>query len=184
MEGPIIPVAGCVQPSLGFVCSLIAFQTPMPNAPSICNYHKSSLMDLQNNKKANGVVAVLGCDDAVTMKAKRKTVSSSHTHSPEEQFGQVPLMTAVLTYISYLILNILGRFQDFLRRCSIMQCNAAGEPMKTRNFVPLYSSFEAFYTRNLYRRVQDCWNRPICSSPGVQMTVLDRHTVDNGWTLK
>ena len=32
----------------------------------------------------------------------------------------------------------------------------------SQDFIPLYRSFEAFYTRNLYRRIRDCWNRPIC----------------------
>ncbi|CAL8106075.1 unnamed protein product [Calicophoron daubneyi] len=100
-----------------------------------------------------------------------------------EQFEQAPLSTAIFTYIGFLLLNLLGRLQDFLRWCGILHCPIAGEPKKTAGFVPLYSSYEAFYTRNLYRRVQDCWNRPICSAPGVEITVLDRDSRDNGWTL-
>ncbi|KAA0196219.1 Serine palmitoyltransferase long chain base [Fasciolopsis buskii] len=100
-----------------------------------------------------------------------------------ERFGETPLRTAVFTYIGYLLLNILGRLQDFLRWCSILHCPIAGEPERTRSFVPLYSSYEAFYTRNLYRRVQDCWNRPICSAPGVEIVLMDRYSPDFGWTL-
>lgn len=101
-----------------------------------------------------------------------------------EQFGESPLITAVLTYAGFMLLNLLGRLQDFLRWCCILHCPMVSEPKRTRSFVPLYSSYEAFYTRNLYRRVQDCWNRPICSSPGVEITVLHRVTKDNGWTLE
>ncbi|TGZ56819.1 hypothetical protein CRM22_010073 [Opisthorchis felineus] len=101
-----------------------------------------------------------------------------------EQFGETPLITAVFTYIGFMLLNLLGRLQDFLRWCSVLHCPIVVEPKRTRSFVPLYSSYEAFYTRNLYRRVQDCWNRPICSSPGVQMVVMDRKSNDSGWTLE
>ena len=31
----------------------------------------------------------------------------------------------------------------------------------SQNFPPLFRDFEAFYTRNLYRRIRDAWNRPI-----------------------
>lgn len=101
-----------------------------------------------------------------------------------EQFVETPLLTAVFTYAGFVLLNLLGRLQDFLRWCSILKCHIASEPKNTRSFVPLYSSYEAFYTRNLYRRVQDCWNRPICSSPGVEIVVMDRKSPDNGWTLE
>lgn len=50
-----------------------------------------------------------------------------------------------------------------------------------QGFVPLYQSWENFYTRNLYRRVRDCWNRPICSNPGATMDVLERTSKDHWW---
>ncbi|KAA3682153.1 serine palmitoyltransferase [Paragonimus westermani] len=101
-----------------------------------------------------------------------------------EQFAETPLSTAIFTYVGFMLLNLLGRLQDFLRWCHILHCPIVSEPKRTQSFVPLYSSYEAFYTRNLYRRVQDCWNRPICSSPGVEMVVMDRVSKDNGWTLE
>ncbi|KAH8854646.1 Serine palmitoyltransferase 2 [Schistosoma japonicum] len=100
-----------------------------------------------------------------------------------ESFEEAPLFTAVLTYMSFLILNILGRLQDFLRFFHVLKNHAVMEPSRTKSFVPLYSSYEAFYTRNLYRRVQDCWNRPICSAPGSEIVVMDRKSPDCGWTL-
>ena len=49
--------------------------------------------------------------------------------------------------------------------------------------MPLYQSFESFYTRNLYRRIRDCWNRPICSVPGAHLELMDRKSEDYGWTF-
>lgn len=37
-------------------------------------------------------------------------------------------------------------------------------PLTTQDFPELYRDFESFYTRNLYRRIRDAWNRPICRS--------------------
>lgn len=53
-----------------------------------------------------------------------------------------------------------------------------------QGFVPLYSDFESFYTRNLYVRIRDCWNRPIGSVPGAQIDIVDRVTDDYGWTFR
>ena len=53
-----------------------------------------------------------------------------------------------------------------------------------QGFVPLYSDFESFYTRNLYTRVRDCFNRPICSVPGGQIDLVDRQSYDWNWTFR
>lgn len=44
--------------------------------------------------------------------------------------------------------------------------------------------FETFYTRNIYRRIRDCWNRPIASTPGAYFDVVDRVTNDFNWTYR
>ncbi|KAL0163899.1 hypothetical protein M9458_039652, partial [Cirrhinus mrigala] len=51
------------------------------------------------------------------------------------------------------------------------------------DFVPLYQDFENFYTRNLYMRIRDNWNRPICSVPGAKMDLVERVTPDYNWTF-
>ncbi len=92
----------------------------------------------------------------------------------EEYFEEISLKNAVLTYISFLILTLLGRLQDRLREFGIMKNPAAKDREEMKDFVPLYSNFEAFFTRKLYRRARDCWNRPICSAPGSEMVLVDR----------
>lgn len=51
-------------------------------------------------------------------------------------------------------------------------------------YVALFDSFEQFYFRYVYRRIRDCWNRPICSVPGDTVTLKDRITKDYGWTFE
>lgn len=59
----------------------------------------------------------------------------------------------------------------------------AAEPVK-EGWVPLYQSFESFYTRNLYRRIRDCWNRTICSVAATKFDLMDRESPDYGWTFR
>ena len=53
-----------------------------------------------------------------------------------------------------------------------------------QDFVPLYQDFENFYTRNLYMRVRDNWNRPICSLPGPVFDLMERVSDDYNWTFR
>lgn len=52
-----------------------------------------------------------------------------------------------------------------------------------KDFVPLYQSYESFYTRNVYLRIRDCFNRPICSVPGAYVDLLERKTDDYNWSF-
>lgn len=54
----------------------------------------------------------------------------------------------------------------------------------TQGYVPLYKSFESFYTRNVYRRICHGWNQPIASMPGAYIDVVDRVSDDYNWTFK
>lgn len=51
-------------------------------------------------------------------------------------------------------------------------------------YVTLFDPFEIFYSRYVYRRIRDCWNRPICSVPGAELTLKDRVTNDYGWNFE
>ncbi|KAI3363062.1 hypothetical protein L3Q82_011728, partial [Scortum barcoo] len=55
---------------------------------------------------------------------------------------------------------------------------------RSQDFVPLYQDFENFYTRNLYMRVRDNWNRPICSLPGPVFDLIERVSDDYNWTFR
>ena len=44
--------------------------------------------------------------------------------------------------------------------------------------------FESFFARNMYRRVRDCWNRPIASTPGAYTDMVDRVSDDFNWTFR
>lgn len=59
-------------------------------------------------------------------------------------------------------------------------CLCGGE----QGYAILLKSWENFYTRRLYHRIQDCWNRPVGSQPGAKILVLERSSTDGNKTLR
>jgi serine palmitoyltransferase len=150
---------------------------------------------MPNQKKAHVGVDKIGNDYVPKLYMKSKGGSTlTDPNSQEtvhwknrasmERFEEPPLLIAICTYFSFILLNLIGRLRDLLRIMGFDCNHIVTEPEKTRDFVPLYQDYEAFYTRNLYRRVRDCWNRPICSAPGAEFDVMDRVSPDNGWTFQ
>ncbi|XP_061467833.1 serine palmitoyltransferase 2 isoform X1 [Rhineura floridana] len=101
-----------------------------------------------------------------------------------EAFEETPMLVAVLTYVGYGVLTLFGYLRDFLRYWNIEKCHIATERKEQKEFVSLYQDFENFYTRNLYMRIRDSWNRPICSVPGAKVDILERVSHDYNWTFK
>uniref|UniRef100_A0A8C1FZ26 serine C-palmitoyltransferase n=1 Tax=Cyprinus carpio TaxID=7962 RepID=A0A8C1FZ26_CYPCA len=101
-----------------------------------------------------------------------------------ESFEETPMLVAVLTYMGYGILTIFGYLRDFMREWKIEKCHIAREREEQKDFVSLYQDFENFYTRNLYMRIRDSWNRPICSAPGATFDLVERSSNDYNWTFE
>ncbi|XP_058535680.1 serine palmitoyltransferase 3 [Ochotona princeps] len=108
-----------------------------------------------------------------------------HIHADmEESFEEAPLHVMVFTYMGYGIGTLFGYLRDFLRNWGIEKCNAAVEREEQKDFVPLYQDFQNFYTRNLYMRIRDNWNRPVCSAPGPHFDMMERVSDDYNWTFR
>uniref|UniRef100_A0A3B3ZEP8 serine C-palmitoyltransferase n=1 Tax=Periophthalmus magnuspinnatus TaxID=409849 RepID=A0A3B3ZEP8_9GOBI len=101
-----------------------------------------------------------------------------------EAFEQAPMYVAVMTYLGFGLVTLFGYFRDFLRAVGLEKCHLAQERPEQKDFVPLYQDFENFYTRNLYMRVRDNWNRPICSLPGPVFDLMERVSDDYNWTFR
>ncbi|GAB0089059.1 serine palmitoyltransferase 2 [Sergentomyia squamirostris] len=107
-----------------------------------------------------------------------KSLRGRDSTSAKESYEEVPLFVACLTYLGFYLLMVLGYFNHLF-----FTPNVATE--KHRDGYPsLYDHFERFYFRYVYRRVRDCWNRPICSVPGAEVVLKDRVTKDYGWTFE
>ncbi|XP_075387200.1 serine palmitoyltransferase 2 isoform X2 [Tenrec ecaudatus] len=101
-----------------------------------------------------------------------------------EAFEETPMLVAVLTYVGYGVLTLFGYLRDFLRHWRIEKCHHATEREEQKDFVSLYQDFENFYTRNLYMRIRDNWNRPICSVPGARVDIMERQSQDYNWSFR
>ncbi len=48
----------------------------------------------------------------------------------------------------------------------------------------MHLGFEGFFLRNVFRRIRDCWNKPIASTPGAYFDLVDRESDDYNWTFR
>lgn len=77
-------------------------------------------------------------------------------------------VTLITTYLNYATLMIFGYLRDWFRLV-VPSSNTAPD-----GYAPLLKSFEDFYTRRMYLRISDCFNRPIASGPGAYIDVIKR----------
>ncbi|KAH8965070.1 hypothetical protein BDL97_04G099700 [Sphagnum fallax] len=94
----------------------------------------------------------------------------------EQELAKIPYYVALTTYFAYGLLFVYGHFRDFFR--SLMKTEKS-----EKGYAPLCRDFEDFYTRRLYHRIQDCFNRPIASAPNRTIDVIERVSYDNNKTL-
>jgi len=87
------------------------------------------------------------------------------------------LHTALFTYIAYGVLFCFGHLRDFFS--SFMPSKST----TPKGYAPLLRDFEDFYTRRLFHRVSDMWNRPISSCPGAWIDVMERRRVGKKFEL-
>jgi serine palmitoyltransferase len=136
---------------------------------------------------------------------RRKSILEPPIFADFDEFEEPSLLVAVMTYLSYAVLIVFGHLRDFMTRVGLEKSHRPVEKgnlvlfardaesfcisraqfiASPQGFVPLYADFESFYTRHLYRRIRDCWNRPITGVPGGYMYLLERKSNDFNWTFE
>lgn len=113
--------------------------------------------------------------------------SDGFVHAVNTPHFAVPFLSALTTYMAYSIYIVCGHFRDFCARLF-----GTGRYLKSRAYAsddetlyaPLLKSWENFYTRRIYHRVHDCFNRPVGSSPGATVDVLERESSDGRKTME
>jgi serine palmitoyltransferase len=100
-----------------------------------------------------------------------------------ERGHEVPItwFAAITTYFGYAVLILFGHIRDFFGRMFGMSRYLATSPPP--GYAPLLKDWENFYTRRLYHRIRDCWERPVCSAPGGRITVVERDSPDGNKTM-
>ncbi|XP_064402986.1 serine palmitoyltransferase 2-like [Halichondria panicea] len=97
----------------------------------------------------------------------------------KESFEEPPLFEEICTYITYGVLAVVGYVSDFLRFVGVKE----GPRLKNDNF-KMNRDYDMFYFRNIFRRAQDCFERPVASTPGPYIDIWDRVSHDNNWTFE
>ncbi|KAJ7762717.1 pyridoxal phosphate-dependent transferase [Mycena maculata] len=80
------------------------------------------------------------------------------------------------TYISYLILIVLGHIRDFLGKR--FYPSAYRHLVPSGGYAPLNSDFDSFYTRRLKTRMDECFSQPVTGVAGRTIQLLDRISPD------
>lgn len=101
---------------------------------------------------------------------------------PPEETEDTPMYVLIVTYLNYALLVLLGHVNDFFGR--IFRPSNYKHLKEQNGYAPLLTDFETFYTRRLYKRIRDCWNRPVTGVPGRTLTVLERESRDSHETFQ
>ena len=105
------------------------------------------------------------------------------THRKEEI--EITWFAAMTTYLGYAVLVAFGHLRDFFGKLTGTSRYFSGDRKPRAGYAPLLKDWENFYTRRLYHRIQDCWNRPIVGPPTAKdMVVVDRTSADGNCTMR
>eukprot|EP00611_Tribonema_gayanum_P020739 TRINITY_DN3852_c0_g1_i3.p1 TRINITY_DN3852_c0_g1~~TRINITY_DN3852_c0_g1_i3.p1 ORF type:complete len:510 (-),score=176.13 TRINITY_DN3852_c0_g1_i3:1864-3246(-) len=118
---------------------------------------------------------------AVASGDKFFVVDAPDTYPGRREEPQVTGAAIAMAYVNYALIILLGHLRDFFAK--IFQRSRYIQSVPPAGYAPLFKSWENFYTRRLYHRIQDCWNRPIDSSPGAHISVIVRDSDDGNKTL-
>lgn len=83
-----------------------------------------------------------------------------------------PYIIYLATYISYLILIIIGHIRDFFGK--FFKPKEYADLIEKDGYAPWYDGFESFYVRRLKIRIDDCFARPIHGAPGRYVKCFNR----------
>ncbi|PIA13349.1 PLP-dependent transferase [Coemansia reversa NRRL 1564] len=88
----------------------------------------------------------------------------------------VPTLILVTTYLSFLMLIMFAHMRDFIGK--ILNPEQYVQLREQSGYAPMVSDFESLWTRRLYGRIRDCFNRPITGVAGGRVNLLERVSKD------
>ncbi|KAG1311108.1 hypothetical protein G6F64_004045 [Rhizopus arrhizus] len=100
----------------------------------------------------------------------------------EHKMEAAPLYVLVCTYLNYFVLILFGHLRDILGK--MFKPADYSHLRMNQGYAPLVSDFDSFYTRRLYIRIRDCFNRPITGVASRTVKLLDRVSADFNRTFR
>jgi hypothetical protein len=92
---------------------------------------------------------------------------------PQGREPVMPYYIALTSYISFGLMYIFGHARDLWRSIVGGSAGGGGEAAR-KGYAPLCKDYEDFYTRRMYMRIHDVFNRPIASAPDAWIDVVER----------
>uniref|UniRef100_H3GED8 serine C-palmitoyltransferase n=1 Tax=Phytophthora ramorum TaxID=164328 RepID=H3GED8_PHYRM len=93
----------------------------------------------------------------------------------------VPWFPAIMCFLQYSILITFGHVRDLAASLSGVSRYRSEEARS--GLAKLLVAWESFYTRRLYHRVQDVFNRPVAGAPGAHIDLVQRASKDDNKTF-
>lgn len=100
----------------------------------------------------------------------------------EQKIEAAPLFVLVSTYLNYFVLILFGHVRDIMGK--LFKRKEYAHLRMSEGYAPLVSDFDSFYTRRMYLRIRDAWNRPTTGVPGSKITILERESKDFNLTFR
>jgi serine palmitoyltransferase len=142
-----------------------------PDAPTTTLFEPKTAEEAERQRRADAQFGPLSHPSHLyTSKSHGQPLAAPIEDDP-------PYYALLTTYVSYLILIVIGHIRDFFgkRFGDKKHYNS----LKVQNgYAPLNDDFDSFYTRRLKLRLDDCFARTITGVPGRYITLLDRKSDD------
>jgi len=87
-------------------------------------------------------------------------------------------MTVLLVYLTWSIWLCYGYIRHYFNKF------LPHRSTEEKGYAELTDDYSEFFTRYMYGRISDCWNRPICSTPGPWIDIVDREGTDLAGNLR
>lgn len=175
-QGPNPPLSLGVSPSTVSLPTISLSTAGMGDAASIeppttTLFQPQSPEEVEYQRRADSQFGPL-------VHSSHRYVSKSHGKPLETPIeDEPPYYFLLTTYVSYLILILLGHIRDFFGKRFGNKKHY--QSLKVQNgYAPLNDDFDSFYTRRLKLRLDDCFARTTIGVPGRYITVLDRKSHD------
>lgn len=108
----------------------------------------------------------------------------------QHEFEAIPFFVVMTVYLGYATLIVCGHVRDTMakifrngRYMPHKQTDQTASASASK-YALLLKSWENFYTRRLYHRIQDCFNRPIATNAGATIGVIERVSNDGNKTMQ
>eukprot|EP01089_Gocevia_fonbrunei_P002723 TRINITY_DN1262_c0_g1_i1.p1 TRINITY_DN1262_c0_g1~~TRINITY_DN1262_c0_g1_i1.p1 ORF type:complete len:502 (-),score=105.66 TRINITY_DN1262_c0_g1_i1:15-1520(-) len=108
--------------------------------------------------------------------------TDSHKNKPDPE-DDIPWTTLLFIYMSFIVNISFGYIREYSELIGELLFSSASFEKPAPGFAPLLRRKEYFYTRRLFARIRDCWDRPICSAPGPAIDVVKRAGMDKGTNM-